>query len=126
MADELIAALDEVDAKPEIGALVIRAGGKSFCAGGEIATLTSVGKDPAAPDAHEGMGAICDSLYRLAQCKVPTVAAVRGSAVGAGMDMLLATDLQIIARDRGCWPLPQARGAPGRWALRHSVAGDRP
>ncbi len=30
---------------------------------------------------------------------MPTVAAVRGSAVGAGMNMLLAADLRIIAKD---------------------------
>src|SRR4051794_25092611 len=99
MADELIATFDEVDAKPEVGALVIRAVGKLFCAGGDIATLTSAGKDPAAPDAYEGMGKIYDSFYRLGQVRVPTVAAVRGSAVGAGMNMLLAADLRIIATD---------------------------
>ncbi|TFV82796.1 enoyl-CoA hydratase/isomerase family protein [Blastococcus sp. CT_GayMR20] len=99
MAEELIATFDEVDAKPEVGALVIRAEGKSFCAGGDIATLTSAGKDPAAPEAYEGMGRIYDSFYRLGQVKVPTVAAVRGSAVGAGMNMLLAADLRIVAKD---------------------------
>ncbi|MGY2065610.1 enoyl-CoA hydratase/isomerase family protein [Blastococcus sp. SYSU DS0619] len=99
MADELMATFDEVDAKSEVGALVIRAEGKSFCAGGDIATLTSAGKDPAAPDAYEGMGKIYDSFYRLGQVKVPTVAAVRGSAVGAGMNMLLAADLRIVAKD---------------------------
>src|SRR5215211_5944602 len=99
MADELIATFDEVDAKPQVGALVIRAVGKSFCAGGDIATLTSAGKDPAAPETFEGMGKIYDSFYRLGQVRVPTVAAVRGSAVGAGMNMLLATDLRIVASD---------------------------
>src|SRR5829696_6523189 len=99
MADELIATFDDVDAKLEVGALVIKAEGKSFCAGGDIATLTSAGKDPAAPEAYEGMGKIYDSFYRLGQVKVPTVAAVRGSAVGAGMNMLLAADLRIVARD---------------------------
>jgi enoyl-CoA hydratase/carnithine racemase len=99
MADELIATFDEVDSRPEIGALVVRAVGKSFCAGGDIATLTEAGKDPAAPEAYEGMGKIYDSFYRLGQVKVPTVAAVRGSAVGAGMNMLLAADLRIVARD---------------------------
>jgi enoyl-CoA hydratase/carnithine racemase len=99
MADELIATFDEVDAKPELGALVIRAVGKSFCAGGDIATLTSASKDPAAPEAYEGMGKIYDSFYRLGQVRVPTVAAVRGSAVGAGMNMLLAADLRIVAKD---------------------------
>jgi enoyl-CoA hydratase len=99
MASELIETFDEVDAKPEVGALVVRAVGKSFCAGGDIATLTSAGKDPAAPEVYEGMGKIYDSFYRLGQVRVPTAAAVRGSAVGAGMNMLLAADLRIVARD---------------------------
>jgi enoyl-CoA hydratase/carnithine racemase len=99
MADELIATFDEVDARADVGALVVTAVGKSFCAGGDIATLTSAGKDPAAPEAYEGMGKIYDSFYRLGQVRVPTVAAVRGSAVGAGMNMLLAVDLRIVASD---------------------------
>jgi enoyl-CoA hydratase/carnithine racemase len=99
MAAELIATFDEVDGRSDVGALVIKANGKSFCAGGDIATLTSAGQDPAAPDAYEGMGTIYDSFYRLGQVQVPTVAAVRGSAVGAGMNMLLAADLRIVAAD---------------------------
>ncbi|HEY0400897.1 MAG: putative enoyl-CoA hydratase echA14 [Blastococcus sp.] len=99
MADELIATFDEVDARADVGALVVKAVGKSFCAGGDIATLTSAGKDPAAPDSYEGMSKIYDSFYRLGQVRVPTVAAVRGSAVGAGMNMLLAADLRIVASD---------------------------
>ena len=99
MAAELVAAFDEVDARSDVGALVVRGVGKSFCAGGDIKTLTDAGRDPAEASAYEGMSLIYDSFYRLGQVKVPTVAAVRGSAVGAGMNMLLATDLRIIARD---------------------------
>ncbi|SFL37254.1 enoyl-CoA hydratase/isomerase family protein [Geodermatophilus ruber] len=99
MARELIGLFDEVDARPEVGALVVRAVGKSFCAGGDVKVLTDAGRDPAEPTAYEGMSAIYDSFYRLGQVKVPTIAAVRGSAVGAGMNMLLATDLRIVARD---------------------------
>ncbi|HEX2075397.1 MAG TPA: enoyl-CoA hydratase-related protein [Geodermatophilus sp.] len=99
MADDLIAAFDEVDARPEVGALVVRAVGRSFCAGGDIATLTAAGSDPAAPEAYEGMGRIYDCFFRLGQVSVPTIAAVRGSAVGAGMNMLLAADLRIVAHD---------------------------
>jgi len=99
MADELIATFDEVDGRADVGALVIRAVGKSFCAGGDIATLTSAGEDPAAPESYAGMGKIYDSFYRLGQVRVPTIAAVRGSAVGAGMNMLLAADLRIVATD---------------------------
>ncbi|HEV7187745.1 MAG TPA: enoyl-CoA hydratase/isomerase family protein [Blastococcus sp.] len=99
MADELIATFDEVDGRSDVGALVIRAVGKSFCAGGDIATLTSAGEDPASAQNYEGMGKIYDSFYRLGQVRVPTIAAVRGSAVGAGMNMLLAADLRIVATD---------------------------
>jgi enoyl-CoA hydratase len=99
MASELIDVFDQVDARPEVGALVVRAVGRSFCAGGDVATLTDAGKDPAAPDAYDGMSRIYDSFYRLGQVKVPTIAAVRGSAVGAGMNMLLAADLRIVATD---------------------------
>jgi enoyl-CoA hydratase len=99
MAGELMAAFDEVDARTEVGAVVVRGVGKSFCAGGDVQTLADAGRDPAAPDAYTGMSAIYDSFYRLGQVKAPTIAAVRGSAVGAGMNMLLATDLRIVARD---------------------------
>jgi enoyl-CoA hydratase/carnithine racemase len=99
MAGELVEVFDEVDARSDVGALVVRAVGKSFCAGGDIATLTAAGLDPAEATAYEGMTAIYDSFYRLGQVRVPTIAAVRGSAVGAGMNMLLAADLRIVARD---------------------------
>ena len=92
MAYELIATFDEVDATPKVGALVIRPVGKSFWAGGDVATLLEAGKDPAAPQPYEGMGKIYDSIYRLGQVKVPTVAAVRGSAAGPVLYVLRAAD----------------------------------
>jgi enoyl-CoA hydratase len=99
MAGELIAVFGEVDARDEVGAVVVRGVGRSFCAGGDVQTLTDAGRDPAAPDSYAGMGAIYDSFFRLGQVKAPTIAAVRGSAVGAGMNMLLAADLRIVSRD---------------------------
>src|SRR4051794_39202712 len=127
MADELIATFDQVDAKPEVGALVIRAVGKSFCAGGDIATLTAAGKDPAAPEAYEGMGKIYDSFYRLVQVNVPTVAAVRG--LGRGCRHELAAGGRPAgggARGPAAVRFPEARDAPRRRALRHPVAVGRP
>src|SRR3954463_16777669 len=93
MATELIATFDEVDARDDVGALVVRAVGRSFCAGGDLQTLTDAAQDPAAPDAYAGMGAIYDSFYRLGQVKAPTIAAVRGSAGGAREDKLPPTRL---------------------------------
>src|SRR4051794_41799834 len=51
MAGELVAAFDEVDGREDVGALVVRAVGKSFCAGGGIKTLTRAGpRPPRGPD----------------------------------------------------------------------------
>jgi enoyl-CoA hydratase len=99
MAADFVAALDEADARAEVGALVVRGVGRSFCAGGDIATLTAAAQDPAAAEGWDGVGAIYGSFRRLGAVRVPTIAAVRGSAVGAGMNMLLAADLRIVARD---------------------------
>ena len=99
MAEDLIAAFDEVDARSDVGALVVRAVGKSFCAGGDVQTLTDAGRDPAAPEAYDDIGTVYRSFERLGQVKAPTIAAVRGSAVGAGMNLLLAADLRIVADD---------------------------
>src|ERR1700710_359071 len=63
MAAEVTAAFDEVDGRSDVGALVVRGVGKSFCAGGDVKTLTDAGKDPAAPEAYDGMSAIYGSFF---------------------------------------------------------------
>lgn len=99
MADELIVALDDIDSRPDVGAVVVRAVGKSFCAGGDTQTLTSAAADPSEPETYDAMSRIYNCFWRFGQLKPPTIAAVRGSAVGAGVNMLLAADLRIIAYD---------------------------
>lgn len=56
MAAQPIATFDEVDSRADVGALGVLAVGQSFCAGGDIATLTSAGANSDAPEACEGMG----------------------------------------------------------------------
>src|SRR4051812_50192911 len=97
MAHELMGVFDEVDGRADVGALVVKAVGRSFCAGGDIKTLTDAGRDPADASNYEGMSAIYDSFYRLGQLKVPTIAAVRGSAGGGGVENLLAAGPRVIA-----------------------------
>lgn len=98
MARELVAACDEVDADPAIGAVVI-AGGEFFCAGGDRDTLAAAGRDPAEPDAWDGIGLVYRSFARVGELQPPTIAAIRGGAVGAGVNLAFATDLRIVGRD---------------------------
>ncbi|UUW91455.1 enoyl-CoA hydratase-related protein [Pimelobacter simplex] len=99
MADELVAALAAVEADPSVAALVVRGEGKAFCAGGDVATLADAGVDPADPERYAGIGAIYASFTRLGKVGVPTIAAVHGAVVGAGMNLMLAADLRVVAQD---------------------------
>ncbi len=99
MADELVAACDELDADHRVGAVVVRGEGGFFCAGGDRGTLEAAGRDPADPEVYSGLSAVYRSFARVGLLEAPTIAAVRGGAVGAGLNLMLATDLRVVARD---------------------------
>ena len=99
MARALTAACEEIDADPSVGAVVIAAEGKTFCAGGDRDTLAAAGADPAGAEAFAGLTAIYRAFTRVGELEPPTIAAVAGHAVGAGLNLALATDLRVVARD---------------------------
>ncbi len=97
MVGELIAACDEIDADEAVGAAVIQSEGASFCAGADRSLLARVAQDPAGEEDFRELGAAYTAFVRVGELRVPTVAAVRGHAVGAGLNLVLATDLRIVA-----------------------------
>jgi len=99
MATELVAACEEVDLDLEVGAVVVKGAGGFFCAGGDRATLAEAGRDPAAPDSYAGLGDVYRSFQRVGELEPPTIAAIRGGAVGAGVNLAFSTDLRIVARE---------------------------
>ena len=99
MAAELVAACDAVDADPAVGAVVVAAEGRTFCAGGDRATLAAAGADPSHPERYGALTAIYRAFTRVGELEAPTVAAVAGHAVGAGLNLMLATDLRVVAED---------------------------
>jgi enoyl-CoA hydratase/carnithine racemase len=99
MAATLIARCDEIDANPTIGAAVVQGANGAFCAGASLNLLSEVSSDPTEAERWESLGMIYRSFLRVGQLTVPTIAAIRGHAVGAGMNLALSTDLRIVARD---------------------------
>ena len=97
MVKRLLEICDEVDADESIGAAVIKANGQSFCAGAHRAVLADSGRDPARPDNFRALGLTYQAFVRVGELQVPTVAAVRGHAVGAGVNLMLATDVRVVA-----------------------------
>jgi enoyl-CoA hydratase len=99
MARELAAVCEELDADAAVGAVVLRGKGGYFCSGGDRATLTAAGRDPAEPAAFAAMGAVYGAFQRVGELEPPTIAAVRGGAVGAGVNLAFATDLRVVSRE---------------------------
>lgn len=96
---ELIAACDEIDADASIGAAIVTGANGTFCSGAERDVLARAGEDPAEPERYGELGAVYEAFVRVGNLAVPTIAAVRGAAVGAGVNLLLATDLRVVAMD---------------------------
>ncbi|NYZ16528.1 enoyl-CoA hydratase/isomerase family protein [Azospirillum sp. RWY-5-1] len=92
LMEALTTALDDADADPAVGAVLLTGNGTSFCAGADIKehgglTSTDLVRE------HAGRTA---ALYRrLARMRTPTVAAVHGYALGGGCGLALACDLVV-------------------------------
>lgn len=96
---ELVQACETIDADDAVGAVVVRGEGGYFCAGADRAVLSGAGADPAEEHAFAEMGVVYQAFVRVGQLAPPTIAAVRGGAVGAGVNLALATDVRIVAHE---------------------------
>jgi enoyl-CoA hydratase/carnithine racemase len=78
--------------------LVITGAGGEFCAGADLDADRFEGSSSVA-DAHRRMKVVERAATALHRCTKPTIAAVDGVAVGAGMNLALGCDV-VIASDR--------------------------
>ena len=100
MAREVIAACEEIDADESVGAAVVAGNGETFCAGGDRATLRAVGAAPEDRELIASLRSVYEAFVRVGSLRVPSIAAVHGAAVGAaGLNLVLATDVRIVAED---------------------------
>lgn len=87
MCDEVGAAMDEIEANEAVKALVVTGAAPAFCAG---ADLTHLGDSE-----EDGLMAIYEGFLRIGRSPLPTIAAVNGAAVGAGMNLALICDVRL-------------------------------
>lgn len=86
MIRELSAALDAAVEHDHLHAVVLRAAGKAFCAGVDVADHTADRVD----EMIHGFGRL---FTRLRAFPAPTIALVQGAALGGGMELALGCDL---------------------------------
>lgn len=98
MGAQLADLCDEIDADLTIGAAIVKGEGGTFCSGADRRRWNPQG-DQAEDKLYREAGQVYRAFRRVGRLEVPTVAAVRGAAVGAGLNLMLATDLRIVADD---------------------------
>src|SRR5580765_3164074 len=105
----LAQACDEVSADRDARALVLWGAGGHFCAGADFGGFLELmaGEPGHGPDpivAHNrGFGTM---LERIASLPVPTLAVVRGAAIGGGCGLAAACD-RVIASDDAVFAMPE-------------------
>jgi enoyl-CoA hydratase len=96
MGDQIVAICETIDGDEHIGAAIVKGDGGMFCSGADTRTWTGM-SDPASPEAFSQISSIYNALVRVGELKVPSIAGIRGAAVGAGMNLCMATDIRIVS-----------------------------
>lgn len=89
MVGDIKQAMDEIEADKTVGAIIVTGAAPAFCAGANLGNLAEAD--------GESLSRIYEGFLRIARTPLPTIAAVNGAAVGAGMNLALCCDVRIAA-----------------------------
>ncbi|XP_029675789.1 delta(3,5)-Delta(2,4)-dienoyl-CoA isomerase, mitochondrial isoform X1 [Formica exsecta] len=92
---------------PDCRVIILSAAGKSFCSGIDLQGMFEMGQTLAQ---HNDIARKCraleskikdyqDSFTAIEKCPKPVIAAVHGACIGAGVDMISATDIRYASSD---------------------------
>lgn len=89
MVSEIISAMDRAESDSNVRVVIVTGAPPAFCAGANLGNLAEA--------TRESLLAIYEGFLRIARSPLPTIAAVNGAAVGAGMNLALGCDVRIAA-----------------------------
>lgn len=108
MPEEIRAAVDWMEAHEEVHVILVEGAGRAFCAGYDMDLYAeSAGDHPCKQEGlpwdplvdYASMKRNTENIMSLWRCSKPTIAKVRGYAVGGGSDIALSCDLLVMSDD---------------------------
>lgn len=93
---DLVDVWRDIDADPRVRAVLLRAEGRAFSAGGEMEWVRSFTESFEAR--ARGFREARELVHNMVNCCKPTVSAINGMAVGAGLALAVLTDIPIAGR----------------------------
>jgi enoyl-CoA hydratase/carnithine racemase len=94
----LPAALEQAQHDPNVGAILLTGAGGVFCSGGDLKRLAQR-RAMTPPERRVGIEGLHGLIRAIRDCGKLVIAAVEGSAAGAGLSIALACDLLVAARN---------------------------
>src|SRR5262245_1519794 len=96
MVTEIVATFDALEADGETHAVVVTGAPPAFCSGADVSNLGALARAEREED-RRSVTSIYEGFLRVLRSPLPTIAAVNGAAVGAGMNLALACDVRMAA-----------------------------
>ena len=94
MVEEIVATFDTLESDGQTAAVVVTGAPPAFCSGADVSKLAALAA--AETDAERrAVTSIYEGFLRVLRSPLPTIAAVNGAAVGAGMNLALACDVRL-------------------------------
>ncbi|MFZ9707751.1 MAG: enoyl-CoA hydratase-related protein, partial [Ilumatobacteraceae bacterium] len=86
----IVSAMNSAESDPNVRVVIVTGAPPAFCAGANLGNLAEA--------TRESLLDIYEGFLRIARSPLPTIAAVNGAAVGAGMNLALGCDVRIAAK----------------------------
>lgn len=87
----------EATTRDDVGAIVLDAAGRAFCAGGDVLDMAQT--MAAGAEIHALADVINQGIRALTQSSVPVVAAAHGTTAGGGLGILMCSDYAVVGED---------------------------
>ncbi len=97
MASEFSEAIDKVQKTPGLRAMILTGAGRAFSAGGDLEMLLNKTK-LTREENKKRMLSFYNSFLKLRSLEIPTIAAINGHAIGAGLCVACGCDIRVASK----------------------------